>query len=181
MTLAVTCSACGTQVRLPDAKEGGQIHCPHCEAAIAVLPEEPVVVEAVEEAVRVGRPAPGERRPCPHCGRAILVAAQKCPHCRAWLEEDEDHDVGGPTYKPCPRCGSRGARRVTWTAWGSFYGPVLFTHVRCPRCGYKYNGKTGRSNLVPAIFFVAIPLLLILAICGGLVAWTAYVARGGLR
>ena len=41
--------------------------------------------------------------------------------------------------------------------------------VQCPKCYYKYNGKTGRSNLIPAIIFVTIPLLLILAIIGGLV------------
>jgi len=61
-----------------------------------------------------------------------------------------------------------GAERVTWTPWGSFYGPALFTHVRCRECGYGYNGRTGRSNLVPAIFMVAIPLVLIIAIVVGL-------------
>src|SRR5260370_159857 len=56
-------------------------------------------------------------------------------------------------YKPCPRCGAGGATRVTWTPWGSFYGPALLTHVRCPGCGYAYNGRTGRSNVVGVIFF----------------------------
>jgi hypothetical protein len=59
---------------------------------------------------------------------------------------------------------------VTWTIWGSFYGPALFNHVRCPECRYAYNGRSGRSNLVPAIFFVTIPAILIAAIVG-VVVW----------
>ena len=70
-------------------------------------------------------------------------------------------------FKPCPKCGATGAKRVNWTAWGSFYGPSLFTHVRCPECDYCYNGKTGGSNLGPAILMVSVPLLLILGIIGG--------------
>jgi predicted RNA-binding Zn-ribbon protein involved in translation (DUF1610 family) len=79
-------------------------------------------------------------------------------------------DRGGKkSYKPCPQCGATGAKRVLWTAWGSFYGPAMFTHVRCPECGYKYNGRSGRSNLIPAIIFVTVPLLGILGILGGIV------------
>src|SRR5581483_10394388 len=54
-------------------------------------------------------------------------------------EEEDDRDEG-PRFKPCPHCGSRRADRVKWTAWGSFYGPALFTHVRCRKCGTAYNG-----------------------------------------
>jgi hypothetical protein len=59
---------------------------------------------------------------------------------------------------------------VAWTIWGSFYGPALFTHVRCPECDYGYNGQTGRSNIVPAIIFVTIPAILIAAVVG-VVVW----------
>src|SRR5262249_458952 len=48
------------------------------------------------------------------------------------------------------------------------YGPAMFTHVRCRDCGYCYNGKTGGSNLIPAVIFVAVPLIGILGILGGL-------------
>jgi len=41
--------------------------------------------------------------------------------------------------------------------------------VQCPKCYYKYNGKTGRSNLIPAIIFVLVPLVLIFAVIGGLI------------
>jgi len=84
-------------------------------------------------------------------------------------EEEDDRGRGGKkAFKPCPRCGSGGAKRVLWTAWGSFYGPAMFNHVRCPECGYKYNGRSGRSNMIPAIIFVAVPLIGILGILGGI-------------
>ena len=67
---------------------------------------------------------------------------------------------------PCPKCGAEGAKRVKYTFWGSFYGPRIFSHVRCPECGATYNGKTGGSNIIPAIGCVTLPLLGILFIVG---------------
>lgn len=84
-------------------------------------------------------------------------------------DEEDERDEKRSKFKPCPRCGARGAKRVLWTAWGSFYGPAMFSHVRCPDCAYCYNGKSGRSNLVPAIIFVLLPLIGIGAIIGGIV------------
>jgi hypothetical protein len=88
-------------------------------------------------------------------------------------DEEDDRDHGkkgkGKKWKPCPRCGAEGAKRVLWTAWGSFYGPAMFSHVRCPDCGYCYNGKSGGSNIIPAIIFVAVPLIGILGIIGGII------------
>ena len=55
---------------------------------------------------------------------------------------------------------------MLFTPWGSFYGPALFNHVRCPECRYAYNGRTGRSNLIPAIIFVTIPALIIAGLLG---------------
>ena len=72
-------------------------------------------------------------------------------------------------YKPCPKCGATGAERVNWTPWGSFFGPALFHHVRCPQCGYAYNGKTGKSNIIPVVVFIAVPLVLII-----LLGWYVY-------
>ena len=57
-----------------------------------------------------------------------------------------------------------GRQRVLFTPWGSFYGPALFHHVRCPECRYAYNGRSGGSNLIPAILFVVIPAVLMAAI-----------------
>jgi len=67
---------------------------------------------------------------------------------------------------------------VKWTFWGSFYGPAMFTHVRCPECDYAHTGRTGGSNLIPAIVFVAVPLIGILALFGVIIY--IFVARGRL-
>jgi predicted RNA-binding Zn-ribbon protein involved in translation (DUF1610 family) len=140
-------------------------------------PPPPAVASAIEEGLPAKRAAaaPGERtRPCPNCGERVSLTAEKCRYCKAWLDEDDEEDDRPrprrkhTSYKPCPNCGATGATRVTWTPWGSFYGPALFTHVRCPDCGYCYNGRTGRSNLIWAIIFVTIPAVLIIAIIVGL-------------
>jgi predicted Zn finger-like uncharacterized protein len=107
---------------------------------------------------------------------------ERHPRLRADEDEDEEERPRGKgkrkkgepgNYKPCPQCGATGATRVLWTPWGSFYGPAMFCHVKCPDCGHKYNGRSGRSNLIPAIICIIIPLLLILAILGG-VAYIFY-------
>lgn len=70
---------------------------------------------------------------------------------------------------------------MTWTIWGSFYGPALFSHVRCRDCGYAYNGRTGRSNFWPAFFFILVPAVGLVVVVGGLVLWIWYVIGGGPR
>jgi hypothetical protein len=92
-------------------------------------------------------------------------------------EDDEDRrrkkrhrdDDEKSEFKPCPRCRASRAKKVLWTAWGSFYGPAMFNHVQCGKCGTTYNGKTGTSNVLAAIVFVSVPLLGIGAIIGAIV------------
>jgi hypothetical protein len=170
MPLTLTCAGCRTTLRVKEEYVGKQVKCPRCSALMKVpagRPEEEdvPVVEAVEEGPA---PAPARgTRACPACGWRIPAHASKCKFCKAWVDDDDEEDEGrGSEYKPCPRCRARGARRVLWTFWGSFYGPALFSHVECPKCGATYNGRTGRSNLVPAVAFVSVPLLLILLIVG---------------
>jgi serine/threonine-protein kinase len=91
----------------------------------------------------------------------------------ATSDAGDDHLIEKTNYKPCPQCGATHAAKVRWTVWGSFYGPPLFTHVRCPECSCCYNGKTGRSNMIPAILFVTVPLLGILGTIAG-IAWMLY-------
>jgi hypothetical protein len=52
----------------------------------------------------------------------------------------------GELFAPCPKCGGRSAKRISFTFWGGAIGPRLFNHVKCFACGTTYNGKTGRSN-----------------------------------
>src|SRR5205823_13616363 len=115
---------------------------------------------------------------CGECRRLISIKARKCKFCRGWLDEGEEIQEVYCAYVACTRCGACGAERVVFTFWGSFYGPALFTHVQCPKCYYKYNGKTGRSNLIPAIIFVLVPLLLILAVIGGVIFLAISLGRG---
>jgi hypothetical protein len=164
--MAVTCPGCKASLNVREEYAGKDMQCPRCSASFMV--PEPVVLELAAEGETKGPPA---TKFCPQCGERIAATAKKCRYCKAWLDGDgdlEEDDDYGPSYKPCPRCQAHGARRVTFTFWGSFYGPALLSHVRCPECGYGYNGKTGRSNLIPAIIFVSVPALLIAAILGGL-------------
>jgi endogenous inhibitor of DNA gyrase (YacG/DUF329 family) len=110
----------------------------------------------------------GEKVPCPHCEQLVPVRKEEV------MEGTRAAQAPQKGFKPCPRCGAEGARRVLFTFWGSFYGTALFNHVRCPECQYAYNGRTGRSNLIPAIIFVTIPLLIIAGLLSfiGWVVWT---------
>lgn len=166
MPATVTCPNCETTVRVRDELAGKKVKCPRCAEVIAVpgpdamtaLPRPPAddVVTEVEpdEEVALVEPdagAEGERR------------------AKRRGEDDEGERKPRGKYKPCPECGARGAKRVEWTFWGSYYGPKLFTHVRCPECGYGYNGKTGGSNALWAALLISIPALAILAIIAVLV------------
>jgi hypothetical protein len=121
----------------------------------------------------------GKKVKCPKCGKPVPVPAaeeEELVELTAVddeeLEQEEEEErprKKASKYKPCPQCGATGARKVKWTWWGSFYGPAMFTHVRCPECEYAYNGRTGGSNLIPAILFVAVPLMGILALIGVIV------------
>jgi len=52
----------------------------------------------------------------------------------------------GERFAPCPQCGGGEAARVKFSSWGGVVGPKILSHVKCHRCGYKYNGKKGASN-----------------------------------
>lgn len=188
MSTTINCPGCQTPLRLRDDMAGKKIKCPRCATVVTVPAEGAVVVEVVPagEEITAEPPAPKAKRqaaatrPCPECGEPVALTASRCRYCKAPLDdEDDEYDEedsrrNRSKYKPCPRCGEEGAKRVTWTPWGSFYGPALFTHVRCPGCGYAYNGNSGRSNLIPAIIFVSIPLFIILGILAGL-GWYIHV------
>jgi hypothetical protein len=106
--------------------------------------------------------------PCPECGEMVDVDAKKCPHCKVALEADDEEEYR--KWRRCPRCGKQAAKHVLWTIWGSFYFTRLFHQVRCEECGQAYNGKTGKSNLGPAVVCLSVPLLAMCGI-GYFVAW----------
>lgn len=174
MPTTLKCPGCDSSLRLRDDLAGKKIKCPRCEEIITVpMPEEeaaevePVAEEAITEAPRKKQKAAvTSRRPEPE------EDEDEAPRRKKKRRDDDDEgddDRGGKRKKrwqPCPQCGCPDAKRVVWTAWGSFYGPAMFSHVRCLDCDYKYNGRTGGSNLIPAIIFVTIPLMFILGLVG---------------
>jgi DNA-directed RNA polymerase subunit RPC12/RpoP len=179
MKLEVICPACKKEFRFTDRSGLETVPCPHCGDQVPKDLGSIVADEAAQPTQVKSSPAAADQtRRCPECGKPIPIKARKCKHCRAWIETDEEREEIDSEYVPCPRCGARGAERVVFTFWGSFYGPALFTHVQCPKCHYKYNGKTGKSNLIPAIIFVLVPLLLILAVIGGVIALAISLGRG---
>ena len=56
-------------------------------------------------------------------------------------------------YAPCPKCRAVGADRMKFTWWGGLLGPKILTHVKCPQCGFGYNGKTGRENTTGIVIY----------------------------
>jgi hypothetical protein len=193
MVLTILCPGCQSPLRVREEYAGKPLKCPRCAFALTVpsAPSgSPPGDQGLATATAAGRAAPeappgtAQNLRCRRCGQPITPETRRCPNCRLRLDEDDEAPPPRPRrrssgYVPCPRCGAGGATRVTWTPWGSFYGPALFTHVRCPECRYAYNGRTGRSNLVPAIFFVLIPAVLIVAIVVGLLFATG--VFGGRR
>jgi rubredoxin len=57
------------------------------------------------------------------------------------------------TYVPCPKCGSADPELTKFTWWGGAIGPRILTHVKCPSCRYKYNGKTGKDNTTGIVVY----------------------------
>jgi hypothetical protein len=162
---------------------GKKFKCPQCSAVIEVPATDAEVTEIAEIAENVTEAAPAPRRGppplprrseeeeqdpregpvtvCPRCGEPTPADGERCRHCRARLDVPPKRRR---KYVPCPRCDAPNPEPVSWTVWGSFYGPALFNHVRCRECGYAYNGVSGKSNLLPAILFITIPLLLIVGL-----------------
>lgn len=75
-------------------------------------------------------------------------------------------------YVTCPRCGGV-AEKVGFTWWGGVLGPKVLSHVKCTRCGHKYNGKSGKDNTTGIVIYSVVVGIL----CLGLVV-VAFAALG---
>ena len=148
----VACAACGAQLRVRDEYLGRTMQCPKCGQQVQPAPLDLPKATAPINAIPTVLPA----------RKAAAPGNQ---------DEERQSLQAYSSYAPCPRCGSANAERVVWTVWGSFYGPAMLNHVHCLSCGNKYNGRSGRSNLVPAAIFVLVPLVLIVVIIAGLFLW----------
>jgi predicted Zn finger-like uncharacterized protein len=165
MPIQLLCPGCKSRLRIKDEFAGKKVKCPRCEALVRVPAGGPVEVKPIDEGITPRR-------------GGTAVKRQKPAPARRRRDEDEDEfderedDEGRPRskWKPCPECGARGAKRVKFTWWGSWYGPALLNHVRCTKCGTTYNGKSGRSNLIGAILFVVVPLVGIAGVIGVIIS-----------
>jgi predicted Zn finger-like uncharacterized protein len=185
MPISLTCPECESTLRVRDELAGKKVKCPRCAEVVRVPDGEEEVTEVLsprEEGIRDNRrnsaaSKPARRRPADEEDegdeREERVSRDKGGRARPKGGKNDraapDVRKRGGKFEPCPRCGAEGATRVVWTPWGSFYGAAMFNQVKCPDCAYQYNGKTGRSNLIPAIIFVTVPLLGILGIIGGVI------------
>jgi predicted Zn finger-like uncharacterized protein len=140
MAEILKCPGCQAVLRVRADMAGKEIKCPRCGRAMPVPAAEARVGEKA-------RPAPAE-----------VVTVEPID------EEEEVPAKPASRFKPCPRCGAAESKRIPFTFWGSFYFTALFSHVGCPACGCRYNGRTGRSNLLPATACVSVAL----ACLGGL-------------
>src|SRR5205807_988452 len=165
MAVSVICPGCQKELHVREQYAGKKFRCPQC-AGVVEVPLLDAEVTELADSVAEAPPAPPappmprrgppplprradvkERpeprmRACPRCGAPTPVDAERCPECRAHLDKRRRR----PKYVACPRCDAPDPESVSWTVWGSFYGPALFNHVRCRECGYAYNGVKGTSN-----------------------------------
>jgi hypothetical protein len=183
MPETMRCPGCKANLRIRPEFAGKRIKCPRCATAVRVPAPPPPEVEEVEEVPEEVEAAPKPRaitrdKPTARKDRIAQGPARRRRREEEPQEKPAGEDEGGSPYVDCPKCGAHNPKKVLWTAWGSFYGPAMFNHVRCRRCKYCYNGKSGGSNLIPAIIFVTLPTLLILGIVG-FVGW--YVLYGRFK
>ena len=78
-------------------------------------------------------------------------------------------------YAPCPKCGVTGAERMSFTWWGGIIGPRVLTHVKCPGCGYGYNGKSGKDNTTGIVIYSIIVGIVVLGFVVVLIAAMALI------
>jgi hypothetical protein len=185
MPIQLRCPECNKPLKVKEELAGKKVKCPGCGKPVPVpaAEEEP---EPVVEEVQEAPPKPGKS------AKAAVTSRPKAPAEVEPTDDDEPEEEergakgkaakgGGSQWVPCPKCGATGARRVKYTFWGSFYGPKLFSHVRCQQCRTTYNGKTGGSNIIPAIGCVALPAMGIIFIIALILVYIWYLGYFGGR
>ena len=78
-------------------------------------------------------------------------------------------------YAPCPKCNAVGDERMSFTWWGGVIGPRLLTHVKCPRCGHAYTGKSGKDNTAGIVVYSAIVAIVVFGFVVALTATSAII------
>jgi predicted RNA-binding Zn-ribbon protein involved in translation (DUF1610 family) len=169
MVDVLRCTGCQAGLRMRPEFAGKKLRCPRCGNQMsvpriqadrpAVVPDDPPPLPNDTELTTT------DPRPDAQPMESDLEAPRK--KRRRIVQEEAEEE---PVWQPCPSCGAEDPEKVHWTFWGSFYGPALFNHVKCLECGQTYNGVSGRSNFIPALIFVTIPVLLIMGLIG-VITW----------
>lgn len=76
-------------------------------------------------------------------------------------------------YAPCPQCGDTRAQLLTFTWWGGLIGPKLLTHVKCPACGKKFNGRSGKDNAVGIAIYMGAISIFVFVLVGAIAVMVA--------
>ncbi|MBK7394665.1 MAG: hypothetical protein IPI64_15450 [Chloracidobacterium sp.] len=77
------------------------------------------------------------------------------------------------TYAACPQCGDTNAQLLSFTWWGGLVGPKLLTHVKCPACGKKFNGKSGKDNTVGIAIYMGAISIFVFVLVGAIALMVA--------
>jgi len=67
-------------------------------------------------------------------------------------------------YVACPRCETENPEKVGFTWWGGVIGPKILSHVRCRKCRWEYNGKSGKSNTGGIVIYTVVIIAIIAVI-----------------
>lgn len=76
----------------------------------------------------------------------------------------------------CPICGGASARRVRWTPWGGFLGPLVFQLMRCQMCGGRFGGRSRlpEARVIKRYLHTVAPVVMVVCfvlLCGLAVWW----------
>lgn len=145
MTIRFQCDSCHFGLSAPDDKAGIALKCPKCKAPIVI----PLVAQ-VEDVVEVLPAEPAAPFGFDDAPAGVQMA-----------------DLERGPYANCPFCRCPGrADKVSFTWWGGLLGPVMFSHVKCRKCGRAYNGKTGKPNDTAIAIYIAVSVALaVLFLC----------------
>jgi hypothetical protein len=164
MAETMKCPGCQAVLRVRADMAGKQIKCPRCDRAVKV----PAPEVGITEQARPATSGPVTVEPLDDDEEEVVRVKRRSPAAEE-AEDDDEEEVSvkrRSKYEPCPRCGAEESKRIPFTFWGSFYITALCCHVGCPECGCRYNGRTGRSNLLPAILCVSVALAGMIGLLG---------------
>jgi len=83
---------------------------------------------------------------------------------------------GPPGYPPqpmgygqgpaCPRCQNTYCSTPGFTWWGGFLGPKIIPHLKCSRCQFSFNPKTGQPITGAIVIYSVVVGVIVLVIFG---------------